>query len=175
METKSVDVLADLGITSDFIGTRYVDLGEIPTPEEERTAVHMELDDPPEEPRPGMSLGLPASSSAGPHPVERPSPAPQSSRGEPEGEITPDVRSPDAQGEDSSTSASDEDEEMRPTDEPDEEQEDVRRAAATQLQLATEQVNLDSLRPSRSPSRHPACHWSCHKLHLLPTGHHREF
>ena len=47
LESKSVDLLADLGMSSDFIGTRYVDLGEIPSPEEERSVSHMQVDEPP--------------------------------------------------------------------------------------------------------------------------------
>ena len=55
LETRTFDVLADAGLlkAKDMVGSRYVDLGAIPTPAEERQASHMQTDEPPpESPRP---------------------------------------------------------------------------------------------------------------------------
>ena len=52
LETMTFDVLSDAGLlkTKDMAGSRYVDLGTIPTPAEERHASHMQTDEPPPEP-----------------------------------------------------------------------------------------------------------------------------
>ena len=50
LETRTYDILNDSGLISgqhDMTGTRYVDLGAIPTTAEERTAQHMQTDEPP--------------------------------------------------------------------------------------------------------------------------------
>ena len=49
LETRTYDMLSETGLLSsqNMAGSRYVDLGAIPTPVEERTATHMQFDDPP--------------------------------------------------------------------------------------------------------------------------------
>ena len=49
LETRTYDMLSDAGLLSsnNMAGSRYVDLGAIPTPAEERIATHMQFDDPP--------------------------------------------------------------------------------------------------------------------------------
>ena len=108
LETKSVDVLADLGINSDFIGTRYVDLGEAPSPEEERVASHMQVDEPPPDPGSSSSAGAPPRAVLQPPPQI---PALQIPQREPEAEGTPErptgpqsVRDSDTSSDDSSSS-----------------------------------------------------------------------
>ena len=70
LESMTFDTLSDAGLlkTKDMAGSRYVDLGMVPTPVEERHASHMQIDEPPPEPPvsqsssssqgvPGMSSG----------------------------------------------------------------------------------------------------------------------
>ena len=48
LESRTYDMLSDSGLLSpqNMTGTRYVDLGAIPSPSEERNASHMQTDDP---------------------------------------------------------------------------------------------------------------------------------
>ena len=66
LETRTYDILADSGVIShnNMAGSRYVDLGEVLTPAEERTAQHMHIDEPPPPDGPGESR---SSSSTGPY------------------------------------------------------------------------------------------------------------
>ena len=51
LESRTYDMLSDSGLVSpqNMTGTRYVDLGAIPSPSGERNASHMQTDDPPPE------------------------------------------------------------------------------------------------------------------------------
>ena len=62
LETRTYDVLSDAGLLSqNMAGSRYVDLGAIPTAAEERTATHMQVDEPPPPDTPGQSSRPPDS------------------------------------------------------------------------------------------------------------------
>ena len=69
-------------------GTSYVDLGEVPTPAEERTAQHMQVDEPPppEDHHTGTSPGRPNRQATSASTVAR-----QEPREEPGVEQTPDI------------------------------------------------------------------------------------
>ena len=59
LETRTYDILADMGsINPGMAGSRYVDLGAIPTAMEERRAQHIQFDEPPPE-EPGVGSGEP--------------------------------------------------------------------------------------------------------------------
>ena len=49
LETRTYDILSEANVLNprDMTGSRYVDLGAIPTAVEERTATHMQVDEPP--------------------------------------------------------------------------------------------------------------------------------
>ena len=49
LETRTYDILQEASLLnqSNMTGSRYVDLGPIPTAAEERTATHMQVDEPP--------------------------------------------------------------------------------------------------------------------------------
>ena len=49
LETRTYDILQEASLLNqkDMAGSRYVDLGAIPTAAEERTATHMQVDEPP--------------------------------------------------------------------------------------------------------------------------------
>ena len=52
LESRTFDVLSDVGLlrSKDMKGSRYIDLGVVPTPAEERRASHMQTDEPPAPP-----------------------------------------------------------------------------------------------------------------------------
>ena len=76
LETRTYDILADSGVINhnNMAGSRYIDLGEVPTAAEERSAQHMHIDEPP--PRDGP---IEARSSA-PYTGRRPAPTPPMER-----------------------------------------------------------------------------------------------
>ena len=49
LETRTYDILADSGVINhnNMAGSRYIDLGEVPTAAEERSAHNMQIDEPP--------------------------------------------------------------------------------------------------------------------------------
>ena len=49
LETRTYDTLQEASLLNqkDLAGSKYVDLGAIPTEAEQRTATHMQIDDPP--------------------------------------------------------------------------------------------------------------------------------
>ena len=49
LETRTYDILSEANVLNhkDMTGSRYVDLGALPTVAEERTATHMQVDEPP--------------------------------------------------------------------------------------------------------------------------------
>ena len=49
LETRTYDILQEASLLNhkNMVGSRYVDLGAIPTAAEERTATHMQVDEPP--------------------------------------------------------------------------------------------------------------------------------
>ena len=49
LETRTYDILAYSGVINhnSMAGSRYIDLGEVPTAAEERSAQHMHIDEPP--------------------------------------------------------------------------------------------------------------------------------
>ena len=57
LETSTYNVLSDAGLlpSNNMAGSRYVDLGAIPIAAEERTATHMQVDEPPPAERPSQS------------------------------------------------------------------------------------------------------------------------
>ena len=50
LDTRTYDILSEANVLNprDMIGSRYVDLGAVPTAAEERTATHMQIDEPPQ-------------------------------------------------------------------------------------------------------------------------------
>merc|ERR1739836_192805 len=119
LETRTYDILQEASLLNqkDLSGSEYVDLGAIPTAAEERTATHMQVDEPPpmdvsESPprQPGTSSG-----------PQRPDPRTRA-REEPDGEGPPDRSTPedssDSSSDSSSTSSSDEEPEPQRTPPP---------------------------------------------------------
>merc|ERR1712155_128115 len=49
LETRTYDILQEASLLNqkDLTGSKYVDLGAVPTAAEERTATHMQVDEPP--------------------------------------------------------------------------------------------------------------------------------
>ena len=116
LETRTYDILQEASLLNqkDMTGSRYVDLGAIPTAAEERTATHMQVDELPpmdvsESPpqQPGAASGS-----------QRPDPRTRA-REEPDGEQPPDRSTPedssDSSSDSSSTSSSDEEPEPQRT------------------------------------------------------------
>ena len=100
LETRTYDILQEASLLNqkDLTGSRYVDLGAIPTAAEERTATHMQVDEPPPMDVSESSPQQPGASSSS----QRPDPRTRA-REEPDGERPPDRSTP----EDSSDSSSD--------------------------------------------------------------------
>merc|ERR1712079_528014 len=98
----------------DLTGSRYVDLGAIPTAAEERTATHMQVDEPPPMDVSESPLQQPGTSSGARGPDTR-----TRAREEPDGERPPDRSTPedssDSSSDSSSTSSSDEEPEPQRT------------------------------------------------------------
>ena len=116
LETRTYDILQEASLLNqkDLTGSRYVDLGAIPTAAEERTATHMQVDEPPPMDVSESSPQQPGTSSG----AQRPDPRTRA-REEPDGERPPDRSTPedssDSSSDSSSTSSSDEEPEPQRT------------------------------------------------------------
>merc|ERR1712079_887440 len=116
LETRTYDILqgASLLNPNNLSGSKYVDLGAIPTAAEERTATHMQVDEPPPM---DVSESTPRQSgtSSGPQRTDSRTRA----REEPDGERPPDRSTPedssDSSSDSSSTSSADEEPEPQQT------------------------------------------------------------
>ena len=92
LESRTYDILQEANLLNhkDLSGSKYVDLGAIPTAAEERTATHMQVDEPPPMDVSGSTPRQPRTSS-GP---QRPDPKTRA-REEPDGERPPDRSTPE--------------------------------------------------------------------------------
>ena len=113
LETRTYGILADSGVINhnSMAGSRYIDLGEVPTAAEERSAQHMQIDEPP----PPDGLSQARSSRPYTATARRPPPTPHMarmvSREEPDAEraSVPRSRRPSSSSSSSASSSSSDD------------------------------------------------------------------
>ena len=110
LETRTYDILQEASLLNqkDLTGSKYVDLGAVPTAAEERTATHMQVDEPPPMDASESSTSRqPGTSSSAQRPDAR-----SRAREEPDGERPPNRSTPedssDSSSDSSTTSSSDE-------------------------------------------------------------------
>ena len=157
LETRTYDILQEASLLNqkDLTGSKYVDLGAVPTAAEERTATHMQVDEPPPMDVSESSPQPPGTASGS----QRPDPRTRA-REEPDGEQPPDRSTPEESSDSSSdsSSSSSSDEEPEPQRTPPERQNAPQPNVTTSTTTAQRGPGLPSgpqrqlPRPSRPPT-----------------------